>query len=289
MKDRMTAIALTLIMAPVIVLLNFIAYYLLIPKKYRRFYDGFGHAEKLNHFFSYNVLPYFLVVSLVYILVNLQGVIVEYLEIAPYYKLAEFIFSMEGNTVSSFQTIMSPALTYFSAFIYLFGFSFLLIFTFVVLVCTGKVPVLQEYSIAVVLAYMIAFPFYILTPVRVTGYTLPTVVPLLYELNPVISEGLRSVDPYLDNCFPSLHAALSIIAMLLIVFRTDLKELKVVVVILALLIQFTIFYLGIHWIIDFIGGTLLAGLCYFVATRYREKIVQKVAMICNPRKEKMMK
>lgn len=285
----MTAIALTLIMAPAIILLNFIAYYIFVPKKYRRSYDSFVFSEKLNHFFSYNVLPYFLMVSLVYVLVNSQELFVEYLDITPYYKLAEFIFSMEGNTVSSFQTIMSPALTYFSAFIYLFGFSFLLIFTFVVLVCTGKVPVLQEYSIAVVLAYLIAFPFYILTPVRVTGYTLPTVIPLLYELNPVISQGLRSVDPYLDNCFPSLHAALSIIAMLLIVFRTDLKELKVVVVILAILIQFTIFYLGIHWIIDFIGGVLLAGLCYFVATRYREKIVQKVAVVCNSRKEKAMK
>ncbi|WP_406657820.1 phosphatase PAP2 family protein [Methanolobus sp. ZRKC2] len=227
-------------------------------------------------------------ISLVYMLVKSQGIIAESLNITPYYKLAEFIFSIEGNTVSSFQTIMSPALTYFSAFIYLFGFSFLLIFTFVVLVCTGKISVLQEYSIAVVMAYLIAFPFYIFTPVKVTGYTLPTVVPLLYELNPVISEGLRSVDPYFDNCFPSLHAALSIIAMLLIVFRTDLKELKIVVVILALLIQFTIFYLGIHWIIDFIGGILLAGLCYYVATRYREKIVGKATVLfANTEKRKL--
>ena len=275
----MTAIALMTIMVPVVVLLNFIAYYVLVPKKYRLSYDSSASVEKLGKFFSYNVLPYLLMVSLVYVLVKSQGIIAESLHITPYYRLAEFIFSMEGNTVSSFQTIMSPALTYFSAFIYLFGFSFLLIFTFVVLVCTGNISVLQEYSIAVVLAYLIAFPFYILTPVKVTGYTLPAVTPLLYELSPIISNGLRTVDPYFDNCFPSLHAALSIIAMLLIVFRTDLKKLKVVVVILALLIQFTIFYLGIHWIIDFIGGILLAGLCYYIATRYRERIVRKATML----------
>ncbi|MBN2110782.1 MAG: inositol phosphorylceramide synthase [Methanosarcinaceae archaeon] len=277
----MSAIALMTIIVPVVVLLNFIAYYLLVPRKYRSIYDGSAYSEKLGSFFSYSVLPYFLIVSSVYLLVKLEVVVTEHLNITPYYRLAEFIFSMEGHTVSSFQTIMSPTLTYFSAFIYLFGFSFLLIFTFVVLVCTGKVSILQEYSIAVVLAYLISFPFYIFTPVKVTGYTLPTVIPLLYELSPIISEGLRSVDPHFDNCFPSLHAALSIIAMLLIVLRTDLKELKMVVVILALLIQFTIFYLGIHWIIDFIGGILLALLCYYVATRYRERIVRKMSIICG--------
>ncbi len=285
----MTAIALMTVMVPVVIMLNLLAYYFLVPKKYRNLYDSSAISDKLGNFFSYSVLPYFLIVSFIYLLVKSQGVIAESLDITPYYKLAEFIFTMEGNTVSSFQTIMSPALTYFSAFIYLFGFSFLLIFTFVVLVCTGKVAVLQEYSIAVVLAYLIAFPFYILTPVKVTGYTLPTVTPLLYELNPVISEGLRSVDPYFDNCFPSLHAALSIIAMMLIVFRTDLKQLKVVAVILALLIQFTIFYLGIHWIIDFVGGILLAGLCYYVATRYRERIVGKMSELLEPMEKKMIK
>ncbi|WP_235856141.1 phosphatase PAP2 family protein [Methanolobus halotolerans] len=267
------------IMVPVVVLLNLIAYYVLIPKKNRGWQDIYAYAGKSGRLFSYGVLPYFLLVSCVYVLVRSEGMLAKSLGITPYYRLAEFIFLIEGGTVSSFQAIMSPELTYFSAFIYLFGFSFLLIFTFVVLVCTGKVTVLQEYSIAVVLAYLIAFPFYIFMPVKVTGYTLPTVIPLLYELSPVISNGIRSVDPYLDNCFPSLHAALSIIAMLLVVFRTDFKQLKAVVVILALLIQFTIFYLGIHWIIDFIGGILLAGLCYYVATRYREMIVQKITIL----------
>ncbi|WP_157196607.1 hypothetical protein [Methanococcoides burtonii] len=72
---------------------------------------------------------------------------------------------------------------------------------------TQNLKVLQEYTIAFIAIYLIALPFYIYLPVTVTGYTLPTVTPLLYNLSPIISQGVRIVDPFLDNCFPSLHAA----------------------------------------------------------------------------------
>ncbi|WP_406661174.1 phosphatase PAP2 family protein [Methanolobus sp. ZRKC3] len=275
----MTNIPLMSIIVPVVLLLSFLAYYIFVPKNHRRKYADISLKGKYAYYLFFNLLPYLLIVSFVYLFVKFQNLIVDYLNIVPYYELAEYIFLLEGGTVSLFQNIMTPGLTYFSAFIYIFGFSFLLIFTFVVLISTKKVEALQEYAISITIIYLVAFPFYIFTPVRVTGYTLPSVVPLLYELNPIIYEVLSSVDPYLDNCFPSLHAALSTMAMLVIVFRTDLKKFKVMVVILALLIQFTIFYLGIHWISDFIAGILLAFLSYYIATRYRMRIIKTVAYL----------
>lgn len=265
------------VMAPVIVLMSIIAYFTLMPKECRlgvRLYDC---GKSVN--IASEVLPYIILVSLVYIFAKSQEAITAALGITPTLRIAEFILLLEGNTVSAFQNMISPALTYFSAFIYLFGFSFLLIFTFVALICSGKVSVLQEYAIAITVAYIIAFPFQVLAPVRVTGYTLPNVVPLLYQLSPVILDGLRSVDPYFDNCFPSLHAALSIIAMLLIVLRTNLMKYKVVAVLLTLSIQFTIFYLGIHWITDFFGGLVLAVISCGIAIRYRDRIVKRIRMI----------
>lgn len=269
----MTAIQLISIMVPVVLLLNFLAYYIFIPKVNRKSYDDFNLSGKYAYYLSSKVLPYLLIVSFVYLFVKSQGLIVEYFNIAPYYGLAEYIFLIEGATVSNFQTIVVPELTYFSMFIYLVGFSFLLIFTFVVFISTWEIELLQEYAISIIIIYTVAFPFYIFTPVKVTGYTLPAVSPLLYESHPIIHDGLRSVDPYLDNCFPSLHAALSIVAMLLILFRTDLKALKVMSIVLVLLIQFTIFYLGIHWISDFVAGAALALLAYYTSTRYRLKII----------------
>jgi membrane-associated phospholipid phosphatase len=272
--DILTAIALMTVMAPVVVLLSLIAYFTLMPKECRLGVRLCDRGKSVN--VASEVFPYLILVSLVYIFAKSQETITAALGITPTLRIAEFILLLEGNTVSAFQSIASPALTYLSAFIYLFGFSFLLIFTFVALICSGKVSALQEYAIAITVAYVVAFPFQVLAPVRITGYTLPDVVPLLYQLSPVILEGLRSVDPYFDNCFPSLHAALSIIAMLLVVLRTDLKKYKVVAVLLTVAIQFTIFYLGIHWITDFFGGLVLAIVSYAIAVRYRDRIVRMI-------------
>lgn len=273
----MTAIALMTVMAPVVILLSLISYFTLMPKEYRLGVRLCNRGTSVN--IVSEVLPYLILVSLVYIFAKSQETITAVLGITPTLRIAELILLLEGSTVSAFQSIASPALTYFSAFIYLFGFSFLLIFTFVALICSGKVSVLQEYAIAITVAYVVAFPFQVLAPVKVTGYTLPNVVPLLYQLSPVILNGLRSVDPYFDNCFPSLHAALSIIAMLLIVLRTDLKKYKVVAVMLTVAIQFTIFYLGIHWITDFFGGLMLAAISYVIAVRYRDRIVKMITSL----------
>nr|WP_305891129.1 phosphatase PAP2 family protein [Methanolobus chelungpuianus] len=266
-------------MAPVVVLLSIIAYFTLMPEEYRLGIRLRDRGTSMN--VVSEMLPYLVLVSLVYIFAKSQETITAALGITPTLRLAEIILLLEGSTVSAFQTIASPALTYFSAFIYLFGFSFLLIFTFVALICSGKVSALQEYAIAITVAYVVAFPFQVLAPVKVTGYTLPNVVPLLYQLSPVILEGLRSVDPYFDNCFPSLHAALSIIAMLLVVLRTDLRKYKIVAVLLTIAIQFTIFYLGIHWITDFFGGLLLAAISYAIAVRYRDRIVRTIKAVRN--------
>ncbi len=275
----MTVIQFILIMVPIVLLLNFLAYYVFIPRDNRKIYDDLDQGGKYAYYIFSKIFPYLLIICAVYLFVKSQGMIVEYFNIVPYYGLAEYIFLIEGDIVGNFQAIMLPGITYFSMFIYLIGFPFILIFTFIVFFSTLKIEQLQEYAIGIIIIYMVAFPFYIFMPVKVTGYSLSGVFPLLYELHPVIDSGLRSVDPYLDNCFPSLHAALSILAMLLIVFRTDLKALKVMSFVLVLLIQFTIFYLGIHWISDFIAGTALAFLAYFISTRYRSKIIDSCSYI----------
>ncbi len=286
---------LMMILFPVVFLMNVIAYYVFIPRKYRiKFKNKNGSAagnndqqtnqkgaSKSAYSFSTEILPYLLLVSFIYILVKSQGAIVNMLDISPDYALATYILNLEGGKVSMFQSFTNPLLTYVSSFIYLFGFSFLLIFTFVTLIFTRQIRALQEYAIAVAIIYVVAFPFYIFTPVKVTGYTLPNVIPLLYDLSPIIYNGLRTVDPFFDNCFPSLHAALSILAMLFIMFKTDLKGFKVVAVFITLAIQFTIFYLGIHWITDFIAGGILALLSYYLATKYHDWLVNKFRHIAG--------
>ncbi|MBP1910383.1 phosphatase PAP2 family protein [Methanolobus bombayensis] len=269
----------------VVLLMNVIAYYIFIQRNYRKEQSSSGASNRDKFTFVREVLPYVGFVSLIYLLVKSQGIIVNKLVKVPgfslEYDLARYIFLIEGNSVSIFQAFTSPVLTYISSFIYIFGFAFLLTFTFLFFLLTNQLKTLKEYAIAISVIYIVAFPFYILTPVKVTGYTLPGVTPLLYNLSPLIVNGLRTVDPLFDNCFPSLHAALSILAMLFIIFRTDLRSLKVLAVFTTLAIQFTIFYLGIHWMTDFVAGILLAFLSYFIGTKYHSLIANKLRLFTN--------
>ena len=270
----MADIQLMIILVSVVFLMNIVAYYVFIPRRYRMKNNVSVNENRSVYLFSSEILPYLLLLLFIYILIKYQGLIAGM--VSPDFDLSKLIFNIEGSSVSMFQTFTNPLLTYLSAFIYLFGFSFLLVFTFVIFILTRQPKAFQEYSIAVLIIYMVALPFYIFTPVKATGYTLPNVMPLLYNLNPMILEGLKIVDPFFDNCFPSLHAALSFLAMLFILFRTDLKGFKVFAIFITLTIQFTIFYLGIHWITDFIGGTILAALSFYVATKYHDLIVSKL-------------
>lgn len=70
----------------------------------------------------------------------------------------------------------------------------------------------------------------------------------------------------LNNCFPSLHTSISV-TMALLAFRSGNRRWMVITSISAVVIVFGIFYLGIHWLTDMIGGTLLAVLASTVGVQ----------------------
>ncbi len=275
----MKAIFFLLLLIFIISLMIIAGYYTFLPADNRKRFTGIKYLKE--QLMSPHVYPYLILAGSIYLLMKSEV----HFSMQPWMiyfpQLAQYILLLEGSKVSYFQMVIHPVLTYISAFIYLCGFSYLLIFTFLLLVITRQFEVLQEYSIGFILIYLVAFPFYIFTPVKVTGYSLPNVAPLLYDLDPIVREALHVVDPLKDNCFPSLHAALSIMAMLIILFRTDLTRFKIFAVSLTLAIQFTIFYLGIHWITDFIAGMALGCLSYFVATRYGHYIASHIPLLAS--------
>lgn len=275
----MKAIFFLLLLVSIIFLMIVAGCYVFLPEGQRKRFAGIKDIK--DQIMSTRVYPYLILAGFVYLLMKSQVIFSMQSKMIYFPQLAQYIFLLEGSKVSYFQMVINPVLTYISAFIYLCGFSYLLVFTFLLLIITRQYKVLQEYSIAFILTYLVAFPFYIFTPVKVTGYSLPNVVPLLYDLDPIVREGLAVVDPLQDNCFPSLHAALSIMAMLIIVFRTDFKRFKIFAVALTMTIQFTIFYLGIHWIADFIAGIFLGCFSYYVATRYGQHIASRIPLLGN--------
>lgn len=273
----MKAIFFLLLFISIISLMVFAGFYAFLPSDHRKRFVCITYLKE--QLMSPHAYRYLILAGFIYLLIKSEVFFSTQPRMIYFPQLAQYILLLEGSKVSFFQIVIHPVLTYVSAFIYLCGFSYLLIFTFLLLVVTRKFKVLQEFSIGFVLIYLVAFPFYIFTPVKVTGYSLPNVAPLLYDLDPIVREGLNVVDPLKDNCFPSLHAALSIMAMLIILFRTDFKRFKIFAVALTVAIQFTIFYLGIHWITDFIAGIALGCLSYYTATRYGQYIATHIPLL----------
>jgi membrane-associated phospholipid phosphatase len=277
-----TQYILSVAMFPLLALMIWAGYYVFVPDNFRG-----SHVSSRMHELLIVTLMYILPLGFIYLLIDIQDAIANMFGMGSYLNYAEYLIMVEGNIVSYFQNITTPLLTYVNSAIYLFGFPFLLVFTFFILVYTRKFKALQEYTIAFVLVYVIAYPFFVFFPVEVTGYTLHSVDPLLYNLSPIIVEGIKLSDPGLDNCLPSLHTALSITAMLIVVFRTNFIRFKMFSIGITTSILFTILYLGIHWITDMVAGIVLALAAYFITTKYRETITKVPAGILSSIKNRV--
>lgn len=242
-------------------------YYIFVPEPLRPKY----YYRNLGSSGISDILPYAASATFIFILMDSQKDISHFLGLSPSLNYDKYMLMLEGTRVSVFQSLATPILTYFCGVVYLLGFPFLLIFTFILFLFSQNDEALKEYAITFMLIYLIAYVFYIFFPVNVTGHVLSGVAPLLYQLNPAILRIATFCSPGLDNCFPSLHAALSVMATIFILFKTDLRRYKVFAVGTTIFILFSILYLGIHWITDMIGGIILALISYFVATRIFKK------------------
>ncbi|ADE35786.1 phosphoesterase PA-phosphatase related protein [Methanohalophilus mahii DSM 5219] len=259
----------TIVMIPLLFLMVTAGYVLFVPVENRR--PEFSSMKGFFHFVV-DVVIYAIPMLIVYALVHMQTTAATLLGVPANQNYAHYIMILEGDVVSLIQEIATPLLTYASGFFYLLMFPFLLTFTFLLLVYLQRHKAVQEFVVAFILIYLLAFPFYILFPVHVTGYTLSGVSPLLYNLSPFIAEGVRIVDPDLNNCFPSLHTALSVMAMIMVLHNVKSRRYQAFAVITTAAILFTILYLGIHWLSDLVGGTLLAIVCCLIAFRYSEHL-----------------
>lgn len=116
----------------------------------------------------------------------------------------------------------------------------------------------------IILTYAIAIPFYLYFPVNeVWSYAPAGVRFIMLDVFPKFEQEYRPLSG-LNNCFPSLHTAISV-SMALLAYRSGNRRWMVISTISAVIIVFGIFYLGIHWLTDMIGGTLLAVLSTAIA------------------------
>jgi len=111
-------------------------------------------------------------------------------------------------------------------------------------------------SLSMFWVYVIAIPFYLFFNVGVTGNHIPDMQAIAYDLTPEINNWFTRIDPF-SNGMPSLHIGLPF-AIWLTMHRWDddgrWTSYRGFLMGFIVLTAFAIIYLGIHWMVDIIGG-----------------------------------
>lgn len=178
-----------------------------------------------------------------------------------------FVFGIEGHFVQTVQHLfVTPWLTPVIVFFYVIMLQSVLAASLGVYLVDKNRLMLYSTCYAVILNYAVAIPFYLYFPVNeVWSYAPAGVRFVMLDVFPTFEQEYRALSG-LNNCFPSLHTAISLTTALL-AYRSGNRRWKVITGINAAVIIFGIFYLGIHWLTDMIGGTLLAVLSSSLAVR----------------------
>jgi uncharacterized membrane protein len=197
-------------------------------------------------------------------------------------------FKIEGLLVGFVQQFFhNDALTYFTTYFYV------VVFTAVMAASIGIYTFERNYKLfyavcyATMINYLIAIPFYLFFPIREVWDFNPTVHLLITDVFPRFEQEYRPMSG-INNCFPSLHTSISV-SMAVIAHRSGNVFWRRFTKFSASIIIFSIFYLGIHWLIDMCAGVLLGLLAGSLALRLSEGRQQFSSFgLKNPQEERQL-
>jgi membrane-associated phospholipid phosphatase len=184
------------------------------------------------------------------------------------WNVTDLIGTLEGEFVGTVQSFQTPLLTAYFAGVYVYGFSFLLVFPFVAYFLHEDPRPFQETAVAFSLNYLLGLlAFTLVIAYGPRNYLVGDVEPLLYRFWPA-AYLLTSEVATRTDVFPSLHTSMSVtVALLAWRTRDAFPRWTLVSAVLAGSVVVSTMYLGIHWATDVVAGLVLAGLCTGVAVR----------------------
>lgn len=183
--------------------------------------------------------------------------------------LTETLYALEGEFVLIFQSIESPAVTtYFSA-VYVYGYTFLLVFPVIAYFALPNTRPFRRLLTAYALNYAFGLVLYILVIAYGPRNVMPELLAetTLYGTNPEYQHLTREVNRN-TNVFPSLHTSLAAtVAAFAYATRSRYPYWFPVAGVLAASVVVSTMYLGMHWAIDVVAGLTLAALCVRLSER----------------------
>ncbi|AYD41464.1 inositol phosphorylceramide synthase [Clostridium fermenticellae] len=177
------------------------------------------------------------------------------------------------NDGSIFRIYKPETLTWILRMIYNNGFVIpLLIPLYRAVICKDFKKAIRYALSGHLLQIFLISPFYLTFHLQEVWYVLGQPDGLARHLGPQAAAGVTL------NCFPSMHTSIAF-AMFLVVMREKNKLFKYVWGLFCLSVIFSTLYLEIHWVLDVIGGLILA----YVTVKLVDIILDKgKAIISRP-------
>lgn len=189
--------------------------------------------------------------------------------------MTPYVYAIEGDIVLWLQQamrnpILDEALTHF----YVMGFMTATFASFLYPIYFDDRHMADRVSLSMFWVYVLAIPFYLFFNVGVTGNHIPQMQTIAYDLTPEINNWFTRIDPF-TNGMPSLHIGLPF-AIWLTMQRWDddgrWHRYRNFLMGFILLTALSIVYLGIHWVVDIIGGMVVAIIAVEITTRTSDSI-----------------
>lgn len=172
--------------------------------------------------------------------------------------------SIEDSAVRWLLQHWYPPLVTVCVYIYIGIYPFTLWFTPLFFILINHHRAMKTFAIGFMFIYAIALPFYLFFPIT-NVYTYFHEPSALNMVIPSVEKFFYSTTTT-NNCFPSLHVAMALLVFLSVTLTKN-KRYMALTAFSAGGVIFSVLYLGIHWMIDVVGGTILALGVFFLVTR----------------------
>jgi len=189
--------------------------------------------------------------------------------------MTPYVYAIEGDIVLWVQQeLRNAALDQMLTHFYVMGFMTATFASFLYPIYFDDRHMADRVSLSMFWVYIIAIPFFLFFNVGVTGDHIPSMQTIAYDLTPEIHNWFTRIDPF-SNGMPSLHIGLPF-AIWLTMQRWDEDgrwvNYRNFLIVFMLVTAFSIIYLGIHWIVDIIGGMAVAILAVELTAKTHSSI-----------------
>lgn len=193
-------------------------------------------------------------------------------------------YRIEGEFILVFQAIASEFATTYFSFVYVYGYTFLLVFPVIAYFVLDDTTPFRRLLAAYSFNYAIGVLVYILVVAYGPRNLMPgSIETVLYDTRPEYQYLTQQVNRN-ENVFPSLHTSLATtVAIFAYTTREEYTAWLPVAAVLAVSVIVSTMYLGLHWAIDVIAGLVLAVFGVYFANRlvdrgtFADRIVDRLS------------